>query len=64
MSECTEKRWRCDFCNRDIRRGVMPPAKWLEANDSYGNAVHCCDRDGCQTEMREFCEKECIDAPA
>lgn len=54
MSEYIQKRWKCDFCGRDVKRGVMPPAGWLEIKvDFYGNTIHCCPDRNCR-EAREI----------
>ncbi len=55
MSEYTERRWRCDYCARNVKRGIMPPKGWREIRlDMYGNVVHCCDCVGCEIKLREF----------
>lgn len=52
--EYIEKRWRCDQCSRDVKRGVMPPSGWQEVViDFYGNTMHVCPNPACvaKTEM-------------
>lgn len=52
--EYTEKRWRCDHCQRDVRRGVMPPG-WKEIRlDMYGNQAHYCADPLCIEAGRRF----------
>ena len=58
--EYLEKRWRCDFCGRDVKRGVMPPSGWHEANS---NTTHCCADIHCHAKMVMFCEKNGIPKP-
>lgn len=57
MSEYTEKRWRCDSCGLDVRRGVIPPAGWREVRlDMYGNTTHCCADGACVAKLEAFCK--------
>lgn len=62
--EYTEKRWRCDFCGRDVKRGVMPPSGWEEVvTDHYGNASHCCADNACKMKLSTFCKQNGIASP-
>lgn len=58
MSEYMQKRWVCDICKRDVKRGVMPPPGWYEILLPYGNAVHCCADDVCVTKLKEIVKAE------
>jgi len=54
--EYLEKRWKCDFCGRDVKRGVMPPSGWQEIRvDFYGNQIHCCADNACLMKLPVFC---------
>ncbi len=57
MAEYMEKRWSCDFCGRNVKRGVMPPSGWQEIRlDMYGNVTHCCADAACQMKLTLFCK--------
>lgn len=52
MSEYKQLRWVCDYCKRDVKRGVMPPPGWHEVRvDMYGNVTHCCADQACFVKM-------------
>lgn len=54
MSEYTERRWKCDFCGRDVKREPDRPRWWAEIRvDYYGNSVHCCDVLACHDKLKE-----------
>lgn len=55
MSEYLQKRWKCDYCGRDVKRGVMPPPGWQEIRlDMYGNTSHSCADSDCVAKLKAF----------
>ena len=53
--EYKQTRWVCDYCQRDVKRGVMPPPGWQEVTlDMYGNTTHCCADGACVMRMELF----------
>lgn len=60
MSEYTEKRWRCDFCGHNVKRGVMLPSGWTEiiVDASDGKEIfHFCSDDQCYAKAAKLMEK-------
>jgi len=65
MAEYKEKRWRCDYCGRDVKRGVMPPSGWQEVRvDFYGNVTHCCADAACKGKMEILYKQNGVDSTA
>lgn len=57
----TELRWRCDFCSRDVKKGVNDPPGWLISYEFYGNSLVCCP--DCTQAMVRFCTQEDLSFP-
>jgi len=64
MSEYKQLRWVCDYCKRDVKRGVMPPPGWQEVRiDFYGNVTHCCPDADCVGKMKLLFKEHGIEIP-
>ena len=63
MAEHTQRRWRCDHCGRDVKKGDTQPPGWHESSDYYGNTWHCCSDVQCVTWMARFNAENGHDIP-